>query len=1146
MPFKDVPSKVDFPAQERQLLDFWKQSKSFRALRRLHEDDPPWSFIDGPITANNPMGVHHGWGRTYKDLFQRFWTMRGRKLRYQNGFDCQGLWVEVEVEKEMGFKSKKDIEEYGLEQFVRKCKARVLRYAAVQTEQSIRLGYWMDWNDPDQLRWLADQLMDDPARQITVEGSEGAEDAGQTVTDSVEQVVGRLGLPELGGSYFTFSNENNYMIWSFLKKCWQKGWLYHGADVMPWCPRCATGISQHEIVTDGYAELTHPSVTLRFPLRGRENESLLVWTTTPWTLTSNVAAAVGPNLTYAKVRQGDQVLYLSKGTLHMLKGDYQVLGELNGVEMEGWTYDGPFDDLPAAQEPGGHTLLTKLTKDVEQSAAQAHQVILWDEVGETEGTGIVHIAPGCGAEDFVLGREHHFPIIAPLDEEGYFVKGFAWLTGMQVSQVAEAIFEDLKKKGLLYDVEDYTHRYPTCWRCGTELVFRLVDEWFISMGEVYDRPRQELTPEEVGRSLRYQIMDVVDQIKWIPEFGYAREMDWLRNMHDWMISKKRYWGLALPIWVCTDCGDYEVIGDEVELRERAIQGWETFAGHTPHRPYIDAVKIACPECGGVKSRITDVGNPWLDAGIVPFSTLRYRTDRQYWEKWYPADWISESFPGQFRNWFYSLLAMATVVDNSPPFLENFSYATLLAEDGRPMHKSWGNAIEFNEAADNMGVDVMRWLYCNHKPENDLLFGYQRGDEARRNFLIPLWNVYSFFATYANLDGWMPPQEGFDPAMPEGPTPGAGQLNLLDRWILARLNQVVSNVTEILEASDVYNATLAIEAFLDDLTNWYVRRSRRRFWKSEHDEDKNAAYVTLYHVLVKFAKTLAPMVPFVTEAMYQNLVRSAQPGAYQSVHHCAWPQADLSVVDQRLLDQMGLARRVASLGLSARNNEGLKVRQPLAKVLVYAGQQRELGAELVDIVTDELNVKEFEFVTEARQLVNYQVLPDNKRLGPRFGAKFPKVRAALSAADAQGIAEAVQAGSAVQLEVEGETVELLPDEVLVQTQPAEGLAVASDRQVTVALDTTITPELRAEGLAREIVRRVQAMRKNAAFNIEDRIQTYYQAGSDLKDVFESWGGYIQAETLSTDLISSEPPDGAHVEIHKIDDAQVILGVKRNPP
>ena len=1144
MPFKEVPPKVDFPAQERALLEFWDQTKAFIKLRRLHEADEPWSFIDGPITANNPMGVHHGWGRTYKDLFQRFWTMRGRKLRYQNGFDCQGLWVEVEVEKEMGFKSKKDIEEYGLEQFVRKCKARVLRYAAIQTEQSIRLGYWMDWNDTDQLRWLADKLMEDANQVVTVAGSEGAEDAQERVTDTVEQIVGRLGLPELGGSYFTFSNENNYMIWVFLKKCWEKGWLYQGSDVMPWCPRCATAISQHEIVTDGYAQLTHPSVTLRFPLRGRENESLLVWTTTPWTLTSNVAAAVGPDLTYIKVRQGDQVIYLSKGTVHMLRGDYQVLAELKGRDMEGWTYAGPFDDLPAAQEPGGHTQLTKLTRGVEQSAVEAHQVILWDEVGETEGTGIVHIAPGCGAEDFQLGREHNFPILAPLNEEGHFVEGFGWLTSKHVSEVADLIFADLDEKGLLYNVEDYTHRYPTCWRCGTELVFRLVDEWFISMGEVYDKPREALTPEEKERSLRYQIMDVVDQIRWIPEFGYAREMDWLRNMHDWMISKKRYWGLALPIWVCEDCSHFEVIGNEVELQERAVAGWEVFSGHTPHRPYIDAVKIDCPECGGVKSRIPDVGNPWLDAGIVPFSTLRYRHDRQYWETWYPADWISESFPGQFRNWFYSLLAMATVIDNSPPFLENFGYATLLAEDGRAMHKSWGNAIEFNEAADNMGVDVMRWLYSNHKPENDLLFGYHRGDEARRNFLIPLWNVYSFLATYANLDGWMPSQDGFDPAMPEGPAPEIGQLNLLDRWILARINQVIQVATEKLENSDVYSATLSIESFLDDLTNWYVRRSRRRFWKSEHDADKNAAYVTLYHVLVKFAKTLAPIIPFVPEAMYQNLVRSAHPTAYESVHHCAWPQADPSVVDEDLLEQMALARQVASLGLSARNSAGLKVRQPLAKVLVYAGKRRRLNPEMVEIVKDELNVKDFEFVEEIRQLVDYQILPDNKLLGPRFGARFPRLRQALAGVNAEQIATAVQAGEAVHLDLDGDRIELAPEELLVQTQPAEGLAVALDRTATVALDTTITPELRSEGLAREIVRRVQAMRKNADFNIEDRILTYYQADGDLARVFQAWGDYIQAETLSTELIPGAPPAEAHVETHKIDGMPVILGIYRS--
>ena len=1134
MAFNEVPNKMDFPAQEREVLKFWKDSQAFEKMVALHKGQPKWSFIDGPITANNPMGVHHGWGRTYKDVMLRFRTMQGHEMRYQNGFDCQGLWVEVNVERELGFKYKKDIEEYGLAQFVRKCKERVLRFAAVQTEQSVRLGYWMDWNDPNFLRQLGEKLMADPSEVITVEGPEGP------LTGTVEQIVGQLGMPQMGGSYFTFANENNYMIWTFLKKCWQKGWLYHGDDVMPWCPRCATGISQHEIATEGYRELTHNSVTLRFPLRERPGEALLVWTTTPWTLTSNVAAAVGPELTYARVKQGEEVLYLSKGTLHMLRGPYEVLGELKGSEMLGWTYSGPFDDLDPANRTGGFTNLTQLIRDVKQSAAEAHRVILWDAVGEDEGTGIVHIAPGCGAEDFLLGKENDLPLIAPLDEEGFFLEGFGWLAGKQVGEVAPLIFEDLKRKGVLYHVAPYTHRYPVCWRCDTELVFRLVDEWYISMGESYDKPREALTAEEKERSLRYQIMDVVDQIRWIPDFGYSREMDWLRNMHDWMISKKRYWGLALPIWECK-CGNFEVIGDEAELKARAVAGWDEFEGHTPHRPFVDAIQVTCSKCGDQMTRVRDVGNPWLDAGIVPFSTVQYRRDPDYWKQWYPAHWISESFPGQFRNWFYSLLVMGTVVAGKPPFLQNFGYATLLAEDGRAMHKSWGNAIEFNEAADKMGVDVMRWLFCMHKPENDLLFGYNRGDEVRRDFLIPLWNIYSFFVTYARLDGWQPGTEGFDPNHPEGPTPQSA--NLLDRWIVACLNQVLLRVTAAIENSDTLTATLAVMELLDDLSNWYVRRSRRRFWKSELDNDKNAAYATLYHVLVKLARTLAPFVPFVTEVMYQNLVRGIQPAAHESIHHTTWPQADAATQDDDLLEQMTLARRVASLGLSARQGANLKVRQPLSKVLVHAGKA-VLRQELVEIVEDELNVKAFEFVADESQLVTYKVLPDNKLLGPRFGARFPQLRAALAAADPARIAASARLGQPVALEMDGETVELAAAEILVSTQPAPGLAVAADKVITVGIDSTLTPELKTEGLAREIVRRIQDMRKKADFNIEDRITTWYQASGELAQVFAAWGTYISGDTLTTQLLSGPAPAGAYVEEHKLEEETLTLAIKQN--
>jgi isoleucyl-tRNA synthetase len=806
-----------------------------------------------------------------------------------------------------------------------------------------------------------------------------------------------------------------------------------------------------------------------------------------------------------------------------------VLGELKGTDLEGWTYDGPFDEFPAEQQIGGNTELRELVKDVTVSAKDAHRVILWDEVGEAEGTGIVHIAPGCGAEDYRLGKELELPLVAPLNDEGYFIEGFAWLSGMQVMDVPEPILDNLDQKHLLYRVEEYTHRYPICWRCKTQLVFRLVDEWFISMDE-----------------LRYKIMDVTKQIKWIPAFGLERELDWLKNMRDWMISKKRYYGLALPIWVCDECHAYEVIGDEQELEKRAVEGWETFAGHTPHRPYIDAVKIQCAACGGKMTRVDEVGNPWLDAGIVPFSTLSYRSNRAYFDKWYPADWISESFPGQFRNWFYALLAEATVIDNSPPFLENFGYATLFAEDGTPMHKSSGNMIEFNEAADQMGVDVMRWLYANHRPESNLLFGYGRADEVRRRFLIPLWNVYNFFVSYALLDDWQPSQDGFDPKYPEAETPvGANANNLLDKWILARLNQIVGETTSALEKTDSLTATNAVEAFLDDLSNWYVRRSRRRFWRGQLDADKRAAYATLYHVLVKLGKLIAPITPFVTEVMYQNLVRNAQPNAFVSVHMTYYPVGDANAIDETLLAQMNLARTIASLGLSARGNANVKVRQPLARALAFVGLHKEgLSDELVEIVKDELNVKELVLTQEEGSIVKYRILPDNKLLGPKFGKKFPALRAALSAQNALDIAQRVGAGENVVLQVEGERVELAPNEILVQTQAAEGLAVASGDGITVAIDTTLTPELVQEGLAREFVRALQTMRKDAGFNIEDRITVRYETDSaTLREMLNAFGDYIQRETLATKLQEGSGDDDFVTVETKIEGDQVKLSVKR---
>ncbi|MER3485002.1 MAG: isoleucine--tRNA ligase, partial [Chloroflexota bacterium] len=502
--FAEVPTKVDFPAMERELLDWWYRSGIVE--KYLHRNDASphrFSFFDGPITANNPMGVHHAWGRTYKDLFQRFHNMLGKRQRFQNGFDCQGLWVEVEVEKELGLTNKRDIETYGIAEFVNRCKERVWKFSKRQTEQSKRLGYFMDWDN----------------------------------------------------SYYTMSDENNYMIWHFLKVCHQRGWIYKGHDVMPWCPRCGTGISEHEIVTEGYQERSHLSLFVRLPLTDRPNESLLVWTTTPWTLAANVAAAVHPELMYAKVEQHGQIMYVAKDAIpNALRGDYRIIAELPGAELVGLTYTGPFDELPATQHV-------------------RHRVIPWDDVSAAEGTGIVHIAPGCGREDFALSKEHDLAVVDPINEFGVYVQGFDWLTGSYVHEVATSIMRNLQEKGVLYRAEHYRHRYPVCWRCGTDLVFRLVDEWFISMDE-----------------LRGPMMDVTRQINWVPAFGMERELDWLANMDDWMISKKRYWGLALPIYECQECGTFDVIGSEVELKQRAVEGWDKFEGHSPHRPWIDAVK----------------------------------------------------------------------------------------------------------------------------------------------------------------------------------------------------------------------------------------------------------------------------------------------------------------------------------------------------------------------------------------------------------------------------------------------------------------------------------------------------------------------------------------------------------------------------
>jgi isoleucyl-tRNA synthetase len=1100
--FRPVTTKPDLVAQEHELLATWRERRTFARLRQQNIGGPRWSFLDGPITANNPMGVHHAWGRAYKDLYQRFHAMLGEDQRYQNGFDCQGLWVEVNVERDLGFTNKHDIEAYGIDRFVTLCKQRVLTYAARQTEQSIRLGMWMDWNDPDELRRMHDLLGTDPSAVTTIEGTLGS------VTDTVEMLVGRLGMPEVGGSYFTFSNENNDLIWGFLAEVHRRGWLYKGHDTMPWCARCGTGLSQTE-VNEGYQDKDDPGLTMRFPLIDRPGESLLVWTTTPWTLTSNVAAAVGEDLRYVKVRQGDDRFWLGKGTLKTaLQGPFQVEEELAGRDLVGWRYAGPFDDLPAVRaafEPDGYE----------------HRIVAWGEVGEDEGTGIVHIAPGCGAEDFQLGKALGLPVIAPLDESGIVLAGFGPLSGRDVRDVSDPIVEHLHDTGRFYRLETIHHRYPHCWRCQTPLVFRLVDEWYISMGPVYDQPREKLSKEQVDASLRYQIMEVVDRIRWIPEFGYDRELDWLMNMGDWMISKKRYWGLALPIYDCSACGAVDVVGGREELRTRAVEGWDRFEGHTPHRPWVDEVLIACSGCGAPVERIKDVGNPWLDAGIVPFSTVHYREDPEYWAQWFPADFITESFPGQFRNWFYSMLAMSTVLRREEPFKTIFGYALVYGEDGRPMHKSWGNAIDFDEAAERMGVDVMRWMFAKARPEENIPFGWHAADEARRELLI-LWNVYAFFVTYARLAGWTPA----DAAAPVAERPA------LDRWILSRAAGTAAVVEDRLRDVDAVGATRALSGFLDGLSTWYLRLSRRRFSRSDDPADRSAAFATLHEALVATTRMLAPMLPFLSDAMYDNLVATVDAEAPDSVHLTRWPSAELADhCDTTMEASMDLAQRAVDLARTLRAANGLKTRQPLAHAwLAVPDRGFALDQELLDLIASEINVKVVERIADGSELVERRVKPLLPKIGKRLGAAIPAVMAAAR----EGAVEFHDDGSVT---LGGAT--LAPDEVEIQATPRPGTAVAEDDGLVMVLDTAVTPELRAEGDAREIARAVQDLRREAGLELDDRIQLWVVgAPPEVAAHLPS----VAADTLA-ELASGDIPSGAARANVTLDGGTVTIALRR---
>jgi isoleucyl-tRNA synthetase len=928
---------LDFVAIQRDVLQFWTQHDVFRALVAKNRGGPRYSFLDGPITANNPMGVHHAWGRTYKDLFQRYRAMRGFEQRFQNGFDCQGLWVEVEVEKALGFGGKREIEAMGLAPFARACRERVERFAALQTRQSQRLGQWMDWER----------------------------------------------------SYLTMADRNIEYIWHFLGECQRKGWLYLGHRVMPWCVRCGTSISQHEML-EAYAGVTHQGVVVALPLAGHAGASLLVWTTTAWTLPANVAVAVHPELDYEAVAVGDRPYYLAADARPRFPRLRDVRERVPGARLVGLRYHGPFDELTAQ-------------RGIE------HRVVAWDQVSAGEGTGLVHIAPGCGQEDFELGRREGLAALAPLDDDGRYLDSFGAFAGRDALRAGGEVIAALQARGMLHEQRPYRHRYPTCWRCGEELVFRLVDEWFIRADE-----------------LRPLALAANAEVRWHPGYMRRRMDDWLANMADWCISRKRYWGLPLPFYPCPACQRLTVVASRRELRERAVDPAAVDALPELHRPWIDGVALRCPECGHEVRRIAEVGDCWLDAGIVPFSTLGYLEDREHWARWFPADLVVE-MAAQLRGWFYALLFMAVTLEGRAPYRAVVAHEKVLGEDGREMHKSWGNAVWFDEAVETMGADVIRYLFASASITEPLRFGEGAGREVKRKFLT-LWNVYTLFLTYAGLDRPELPADAAPPAAPTG----------LERWVLARLQSVVREVGAALDAYQPRRALLAAEEFIQqDLSNWYVRRRRRLFWKGERSAHKAAAYRTLHHVLVRACQLLAPVTPFVTEHMYRTLVAGRPLAAPLSVHLTAFPEPDHALEDPDVEAGVALVRRVLSVGLAARNAARIKVRQPLARAIVHTAS--DLARWLPDFESDlreELNVEAVETVASAEDL-------------PGEG----------------------------------------------------GFASASEADITVALDTVLTGALRRKGVVRHLVHQVQLLRKSAGLNVDDRIDVFVAADDAVRAAVE---------------------------------------------
>ena len=1039
--YKKVPTTLNFVEREKETLKFWKDNQIFEKSVQLRKGAPAYTFFDGPPTANGKPHIGHVLTRAMKDIIPRYKTMRGYDVLRKAGWDTHGLPVELEVEKELGLDGKEQIEQYGVIPFIQKCKESVWKYKGEWEVMSDRMGFWADMDNP----------------------------------------------------YITYDNDYIESEWWALKTIYEKGLLYKGHKIVPYCPRCGTALSSHE-VAQGYKEVKETSATVRFRVPDEENTYFLAWTTTPWTLPSNVSLCVNPDVTYAYVRvDGKETLIMAKDLIEtVLEGhETEIVKEVLGKELEYKHYEPLFECTRKAA--GG--------KD-------AFYVMVDDYVTTTDGTGIVHNAPAFGEDDYRVCRRYDLPFVQMVDSKGEMCGGTPW-DGVFVKKADPMVLRDLEERGLLFAAPKFEHSYPFCWRCDTPLIYYARSSWFIAMTKVKDR-----------------LIDYNRRINWIPEtIKEGRMGNFLENVIDWGISRERYWGTPLPVWVCDKCGKIHVVGSRKELSE--LTGCDENV--ELHKPYVDPLTWKC-ECGGTMRREPVVIDCWFDSGSMPFAQWHYPFEnKDKFERRYPANFISEAID-QTRGWFYTLSAIAACLFDSPAFLNCIVLGHVQDKEGRKMSKHIGNVVDPWVLLDNQGADAVRWyFYTSSMPWLPNRFSAEAVSESQRKYMGTFWNTYAFYILYADIDNFDPTRHKL---VRENLTP-------MDRWILSRLNTLMGRVEAYLDDLKMTEAGREMQDFMDDLSNWYVRRCRERYWGKDMTPDKEAAYMTLYTVLKTMALISAPFTPFMSETMYQNMVRTVDKSAPESIHLCDWPKKDESFIDPELEANMAAVLDIVVLGRSARNAANIKNRQPVASMYV---QGKALPDMYVSIIADELNVKEVRFVDDASSFISYRVKPQLKTLGPRYGKLLPKINQYLAG---EGVGNAVVAahnrGESYKFDIDGTEISLAAEDVLVSTEENAGFVTVTEHDLSVVLDTNLTPELIEEGFVREIVSKVQTMRKEAGFEVTDHIVLSHHGNSLIESIFAKHGAEIAADTLADSI---KLGSAGYVKDWEINGESVTLGVEKS--